>query len=396
MKTIKDALRAVMLFYKKILYKIAQRTTKVDDKLVFFESFQGRNYSCNPKGIYQAMDESEDYNAYKHVWAFRDVKSHDYIKSSNTKVVKFESFKYYRALAKAKYWVFNSNTRKFVVPKDNQVFVQTWHGTPLKKIGCDVEKAGNAVTDLEDIAPLYRREAEKISYFISPSKFCTEKLVSAFDLDDDKKVLETGYPRNDELFTATNAEVSSIKKKLGIDEKKHVILYAPTFRDNAHSQITGFNNAIGIDFKRLEQMLGDDYVILFRGHYFISKAADFSIYGDFLIDVSDVEDINELYLASDLLITDYSSVFFDYANLRKPILFYMYDLDAYKNHIRDLYIDVLDLPGPIIEEFDELAEQIKRKVAWHAVDMKYSLFNETYNYLDGPDCGLKVAREIIK
>lgn len=396
MKTIKDALRAVMLFYKKILYKIAQRTTKVDDKLVFFESFQGRNYSCNPKGIYQAMDESEDYNAYKYVWAFRDVKSHDYLKSSNTKVVKFESFKYYRALAKAKYWVFNSNTRKFVVPKDNQVFVQTWHGTPLKKIGCDVEKAGNAVTDLEDIAPLYRREAEKISYFISPSKFCTEKLVSAFDLDDDKKVLETGYPRNDELFTATNAEVSSIKKKLGIDEKKHVILYAPTFRDNAHSQITGFNNAIGIDFKRLEQMLGDDYVILFRGHYFISKAADFSIYGDFLIDVSDVEDINELYLASDLLITDYSSVFFDYANLRKPILFYMYDLDAYKNHIRDLYIDVLDLPGPIIEEFDELAEQIKRKVAWHAVDMKYSLFNETYNYLDGPDCGLKVAREIIK
>ncbi len=396
MKTIKDALRAVMLFYKKILYKIAQRTTKVDDKLVFFESFQGRNYSCNPKGIYHAMDESEDYNAYKYVWAFRDVKSHDYLKSSNTKVVKFESFKYYRALAKAKYWVFNSNTRKFVVPKDNQVFVQTWHGTPLKKIGCDVAKAGNAVTDLEDIALLYRREAEKISYFISPSKFCTEKLVSAFDLDDDKKVLETGYPRNDELFTATNAEVSSIKKKLGIDEKKHVILYAPTFRDNAHSQITGFNNAIGIDFKRLEQMLGDDYVILFRGHYFISKAADFSIYGDFLIDVSDVEDINELYLASDLLITDYSSVFFDYANLRKPILFYMYDLDAYKNHIRDLYIDVLDLPGPIIEEFDELAEQIKRKVAWHAVGMKYSLFNETYNYLDGPDCGLKVAREIIK
>lgn len=396
MKTIKDALRAVMLFYNKILYKIAQRTTKIDDKIVFFESFQGRSYSCNPKGIYRAMVSSETYNSYKYVWAFRDVKSHDYLKSSNTKVVKFESFKYYRALAKAKYWVFNSNTRKFVVPKDNQVFVQTWHGTPLKKIGCDVEKAGNAVTDLEDIAPLYRREAEKISYFISPSKFCTEKLVSAFDLDDDKKVLETGYPRNDELFTATNAEVSSIKKKLGIDEKKHVILYAPTFRDNAHSQITGFNNAIGIDFKRLEQMLGDDYVVLFRGHYFISKAADFSIYGDFLIDVSDVEDINELYLASDLLITDYSSVFFDYANLRKPILFYMYDLDAYKNHIRDLYIDVLDLPGPIIEEFDELAEQIKRKVAWHAVDMKYSLFNETYNYLDGPDCGLKVAREIIK
>lgn len=396
MKAIKDALRAVMLLYKKIIYKIAQCTTKVDDKLVFFESFQGRNYSCNPKGIYKAMVSNETYNAYKYIWAFRDVKSHDYLKSNNTKVVKFESFKYYRALAKAKYWILNSNTRKFVTPKENQVFVQTWHGTPLKKIGCDVEKAGNAVTELADIAPLYRREADKISFFVSSSKFCTEKIVSAFDLGDDKKVLETGYPRNDELFTATNEDVSSIKKKLGIDEKKHVILYAPTFRDNAHSQITGFSNAIGIDFKRLEQMLGDDYVILFRGHYFISKAADFSIYGDFLIDVSDVEDINELYLASDLLITDYSSVFFDYANLRKPILFYMYDLDAYKNHIRDLYIDVLDLPGPIIEEFDELAEQIKRKVAWHAVDMKYSLFNEKYNYLDGPDCGLKVAREIIK
>ena len=106
-------------------------------------------------------------------------------------------------------------------------------------------------------------------------------------------------------------------------------------------------------------MLGQEYVILFRAHYFISGQYDFGAYDGFVIDVSGLDDVNDLYLVSDLLITDYSSVFFDYANLNRPILFYMYDYEAYKTQMRDFYLDIHTLPGPVVKTQEELLKTIK-------------------------------------
>lgn len=108
-----------------------------------------------------------------------------------------------------------------------------------------------------------------------------------------------------------------------------MILYAPTFRDNQHTSGIGYTYNLGINFDELA-VLADNYIILFRTHYFITNLFDFNKYKGFVYDVSNYDDINELYLISDILITDYSSVFFDFANLKKPIIFYMYDLDEYK------------------------------------------------------------------
>ncbi len=399
MKHIKNILRKIMLAYKSMLYSFALKTTKVDDKVIVFEAFQGRSFACNPKGIYEAIKDEPKYADFKFIWVFRDIDSHRYIEDNRTSLVSFESFAYYKALARAKYWIFNSNTRAFLKPDSKHVFVQTWHGTPLKKIGCDVEKSGNKVTDLKDISKNYTNEARKMSYMISPSKYCTEKLVSAFNLKllgKEGIVLETGYPRNDSLFILSEERIDSIKKRLGIPRDKKTIMYAPTFRDNAHSEMEGFNLKIGLDFEELKNQLGEDYVVLFRAHYFIAKQMNVEKYKGFVYDVSMVDDVNQIYAISDLLITDYSSVFFDYANLQRPILFFMYDFDEYKNQVRDFYIDASELPGKVIDNQIELAKEIKKVTSEKfSPDATYIQFNNKFNYLDGPDCGLKAADLII-
>lgn len=399
MKYIKNILRQIMLAYKKILYRISCIIEHTDDKTVVFEAFQGRNYSCSPKAIYEAMRNAEEFHDFKFIWVFREPDRYSGMKNADTSIVKFESFEYYRSLARAKYWIFNSNTRGFLKPGPDKVFVQTWHGTPLKRIGCDVSREGNAVTKVKDIVKNYTREAEKISYMISPSAYCTEKLISAFNLKalhKEQIVLETGYPRNDRLFCYTEDEIAAIKDRYSIPKDKKVILYAPTFRDNKHSQKEGFSLEIGIDFDALRNDLEDEYVVLFRAHYFIAKKMNLHKYKGFVYDVSGVDDVNDLYIISNLLITDYSSVFFDYANLKRPIIFYMYDYEEYKNQVRDFYIDVNRLPGPVIDRQSELVKEIKKLSSEFEPDDSYNQFNKEFNYLDGADCGLKAARAIIK
>ncbi len=399
MKIIKNILRAIMLVYKRILYKIACLRTKVEDKVVFFESYQGRNFSCSPKAIFEEMRDSGEYEDYEFIWGLRDAKIHNFKKTmkklmgapdsiggGTITVHKYETYGYYKDLARAKYWVMNSNVRPFLKPRKNQVYIQTWHGTPLKKIGLDLS---NSEMD-------YGKEGKKFSYMISPSKYCSEKLVSAFGLQGREDiVLETGYPRNDALFTFDQAKVNSILRELDIPRGKKIILYAPTFRDNKHSEVSGYENTVGIDFEKLQEQIGDEYIILFRAHYFVAKNMNFSRLKDFVIDVSDYEDINDLYIVSDMLITDYSSVFFDYANLKRPIIFYMYDYDDYKANARDFYLDQSELPGPIAKTQDELAKAIEDTILF-IPDARYSMFNQKFNHLDGINKGLEVAKKVIK
>ena len=388
-----------MLVYKRILYKIACARTKVDDKTIFFESFQGRSYSCSPKAIFEEMRDSGEYADYEFVWGLRETKVHNFRKmikklsapdgstgGATITIHKYETYAYYKTLAKAKYWITNSNVRPFLKPRKGQVYVQTWHGTPLKRIGLDVPGS-----DLD-----YAKEGKKFSYMISPSKYCSEKYVSAFGLEGREDIiLETGYPRNDALFTFDQAKVNSILRKLDIPRGKKIILYAPTFRDNEHSQVSGYKNASGINFEKLREQVGDEYIILFRAHYFVAKNMDFSKLKDFVIDVSDYEDVNDLYIVSDMLITDYSSVFFDYANLKRPIIFYMYDYDEYKANARDFYLDETELPGPITKTQKELVQEINNTL-YFIPGARYSMFNQKFNHLDGINKGLEVAKKIIK
>ena len=139
-------------------------------------------------------------------------------------------------------------------------------------------------------------------------------------------------------------------------------------------------NEVKFEFLDLIDLEDEEYVVLFRAHYFISNQFDFDEYDGFIINVSDLDDVNDLYLVSDVLITDYSSVFFDYAILERPMMFYMYDYDTYKNEMRDFYLDIHTLPGPVVKTQEELLKNLENLPAVvENYRKKYQEFNETYN-----------------
>ncbi len=387
---------------KKNYMKKFYKKYDIDDKLCAFESFNGRKYSDSPKAIYLRMLEDDKYKDYHFVWAF--TKPENFAELNNnprTTVVKYGSEEYKKVYASAKYWFTPSRLPDYIVPKKDQVYCQFWHGTPLKRLGFDIKTKGmNAMHTVKDWQRMYQYDASRYTYMVSPSKFTSDKYRSAFNLKAVGKencILETGYPRNDALFKYTEKDIKKIKKNLGIPKDKKVILYAPTWRDNQHQAGVGYTYELGIDFDNFKEEFQKDYVILFTVHYLVASRMDLSKYEGFIINVSDYPDLNDLYIASDMIITDYSSVFFDYANLKRPMLFYMYDLAMYKDNMRDFYFDLEELPGPIVEKEEDLYKEIKNiDKYFKKYGKKYEKFNQKFNYLDDADSSKRVLDEIIK
>ena len=388
-----------LLNRRKRIYMKKYYNLPINDKMIVFDAFMGRKYVDSPKAIYEYMLRNPKFSDYTFVWAFKSPnKKKYYFNNNRTIVIKYNSATYFEYCAQAKYWITNSRIPEYLIKKDEQVFIQCWHGTPLKKLGFDIEvKGGNENTDNELLRQKYNNDAMRYDYMISPSKYCSEKFISAFNLKDLGKediIIEEGYPRNDYLINYKESDIEEIKINLNIPRDKKVILYAPTWRDNQHTIGVGYTYELGVDFDNLRKSLSDEYIILFRAHYFVANQFDFEKYNGFVYNVSDYEDINDLYVISDMLITDYSSVFFDYANLKRPILFYMYDLEEYKNNLRDFYIDLDELPGPIIEEENELIKTIKKNKFIY--DKKYKKFNAKFNYLDDGNATKRVIEKIFK
>lgn len=392
--------RSTRLFLKKLKYLKYKLNYKVDDKTIFFEVFDGRNYTCSPKAIYEKMIIMDEFKDYKFIWAFNEPSKHEVTKDKRLKIVKTKTSEYYKYISMSKYWIVNSIMDESITKKKNQIYVQCWHGTPLKRLRYDIEVNGAVLNTIDEIRKRNDRDASKFDYFISPSKYCTEKFTSAFNLVALGKkniIIEEGYPRNDSLFNKNKKDIDKIKEKLGIPKNKKVICYLPTFRDNQHTSGVGYTYDLAIDFDSLKKKFSKDYVILFRPHYFIANRIDLSKYKGFVYNVASYDEINDIYLVSDLLITDYSSVFFDYANLKRPVLFYMYDFDDYKNNLRDFYISLDELPGPIVKTQAELEKCISN-VDKSITEFKdtYQKFNDKYNYLDDGNASERVIRVIFK
>lgn len=380
------------------LYGCYRLFCRIDPKLIVLESYYGMAYACNPKALYEELQRDPRFAEYRFVWAFQKPGApEERPAGARTTVVTHNSHAYKKAMASARYYVANSMAPNYIRFKKGQIYVQTWHGTPLKRLGCDIEVDGNAVNTVKEIHTRYKDRAARFDYMLSPSRFCTEKLISAFALDELNKtdiVLETGYPRNDFLFRYTEEDVRRIRRRLNLPEGKKLLLYAPTFRDN---QTKGdvFTYQCPLDFHSLCNTLGEEWIILFRAHYLVANQFDFSAYAGRVADVSGVDDVNELYVISDGLLTDYSSVFFDYANLKRPILFYMYDLAEYRDSIRNFYVSLEDLPGPVTETQAALEQAIVPLLNAFVYDDAYRRFNERFNYLDDAESAKRALAIIL-
>ncbi|MGM9537725.1 MAG: CDP-glycerol glycerophosphotransferase family protein [Candidatus Onthomonas sp.] len=383
------------------LYALTRATTKLDEHLVVFDAFQGRQYTCSPKALYQEMLSDPKYKDYRFIWALtQETEEKNQLAGPRTQVVRYNSRAHKLACARAKYIVTNSMPLGFFRLRKGQELIETWHGTPLKRLGCDIEVDSNSVNTAQEIHQRYQERVQKITTLLSPSDFYTEKLSSAFALKDygqHVRIIQQGYPRNDFLSRYTPEQAAAIKARLGVPEGKKVILYAPTFRDNQKlDRAYSYGFTLEMDFDHLLETLGEDYVILFRPHYFVASQFDFAKYEGRVFNVAGVDDVNEVYIISDMLITDYSSVFFDYAILKRPILLFMYDLELYQGQLRDFYIDLKELPFPILRTQEQLEEAILDQFqGGFQFTEGYQRFNQTYTPMDDGGASRRVLAEIF-
>ena len=375
----------VYYWWKKLQYQKGYvEKEEINPKKVIFEAYMGKKYACSPKALYQAMCRDPQYQDWELIWAFREPEKYREMEQEpHTKVVRYRSGEYYRAYASAKFWVTNSRLPRELQPKEGQEYIQCWHGTPLKRLGYDLDHYAEKNGSLLEVQENYLEETKRVTHMPSPSEFYSEKIASAFHLKEEGKeqvLLEMGYPRNDDLVKFSNMDCEKARQELRIPKGKKVILYAPTWRENQHLPGEGYQFQLPVDFKRWREVLGEEYVVLFRAHYFISNSFDFEAFQGFVYDVSQMDDINPLYLAADVLITDYSSVFFDYANLRRPILFFMYDYEQYKHEMRDFYLDIHMLPGPVLMNQEEVLKTLKNLPNMvDKYEKKYAEFNNVFN-----------------
>jgi CDP-glycerol glycerophosphotransferase len=260
-------------------------------------------------------------------------------------------------------WYEKLNTSRYIVNNyggvwglskhPQQRYLQTWHGTPLKYIGASEARQRNASSSrFDNIA----HESAEWDGFVSPSPYFTSLLPTDFFYHG--SILETGYPRNDRLANSTDAERDVLRDRLGLRRSAKVLLYAPTYREGQRS---GWKAALydGLNVSRLLNLLGRDWYVLLRGHSFNARADRTDRSAGRLVDVTQYPDINDLYLASDALLTDYSSVMFDYAVTGRPMLFFTPDLKQYMA-ARGTYFDLEQAaPGPLYSEVGPLAAGLR-------------------------------------
>ncbi|CUH93585.1 CDP-glycerol glycerophosphotransferase family protein [Herbinix luporum] len=357
---------------------------------ILFESFFGKSYSDSPKYIYEYISANAP-GKYKCIWIIN--KKGTKIPFRHKKIKRF-SLRYYYYVARAGYMVFNSRQPEWIVKREGNIFLQTWHGTPLKKLVFDID-------DISSATPRYKQQVYKQSrawdYLIAANEFSSKTFKRCFMFDN--TMLETGYPRNDILHSKDRDQIAAIiRKRLGIPKEKKIILYAPTWRDDEFYDKGKYKFKLQLDLDLMKKELGDEYVFLLRTHYFIADSLDVSHLKGFAYNVSKYDDISELYLISDILITDYSSVFFDFANLKRPMLFFTYDLEKYRDVLRGFYIDIeKEVPGPLVFTSEEVVDSIKNI---DIIEQKYkSRYEEFYNrfcaWEDG-QASKKVVESVFK
>ena len=364
---------------------------KLKENWVVFESFMGRNCSGQPKYVYKYLQEAYG-DKYKCIWVV-DRKGVEI--PGKHKTCKRFSLKYYYYMNRSKYWVNNMRQPLSIPRREETVMLATWHGTPLKRLAFDQEEVTAA-------SPTYKsqfyRQKQEWDYLIAANKFSSDIFKSCF-MYTNGTMLEIGYPRNDLLYAPNKDQIAlDLKKKLHIPLDKKTILYAPTWRDDEYYGKGQYKFKLKLDLEMMKEELGDEYVILLRTHHYIADALDVTGVEDFAYNLSKYDDITEIYLISDICITDYSSVFFDYANLKRPMLFYTYDIDKYRDVLRGFYIDMeKELPGPLVYSTKEVIDQIK-----HLDEMnqkyaqRYEVFYDKFCSIDDGNASQRAVEAVFK
>ncbi|MFC4560894.1 CDP-glycerol glycerophosphotransferase family protein [Nocardiopsis mangrovi] len=367
----------------------AQREEPLRDEILF-DSYTGRQFSDSPHSIYAEL------RGRKGRWADHAmswlVKDGQVNLPDDLTAVRHNGRDFYESLARSRYLVTNSRQPAWFTRRPGQVVVQTWHGSMLKRIGFDIENIRGKARDYHEKLAW---ETAQWDYLVSPSPWATPILRRAFRFDGE--ILETGYPRNDIFFSPDrDAIAAATRARLGLPEGKKVVLYAPTWRDDKYYTRGKHKLDLHLDLRRMYEKLGDDHVLLVRRHPRVVDSVPI-VGEDFVYDVSLYPEIMELFLVTDVLVTDYSSMMFDFANTGRPMLFFTYDIEGYRDNLRGFYFDFEETaPGPLLLESDDVIGALQG-IDSVAADYagKYAAFTERFCPLDDGSAAARVVDRVF-
>jgi CDP-glycerol glycerophosphotransferase len=338
---------------------------------VVYNSFHGR-FSDNPRALYERL---RDRPGTEHTWLLDP--PHAAAFPGDVRTVPIDGPDARAALESADLVVAGTHTEVEWTKRPGTTYLQTWHGTPLKRIHHDVLLAPPGRLDYLD------RDVARWDVLLSPNPASSPRLRKAFGFDG--PVWETGYPRNDRLVgPLAGATRTAVRRELGLADDERVVLYAPTWRDDEKYDQSVRDVPMHLHLGALAARLdasGTRHRVLARVHNLMTDRSH-AEHAPGVVDVSLYRDVRELYLAADVLVTDYSSVMFDFALTGRPIVFYAYDLDRFRDEIRGFYFDLLpEAPGPVVRHEDELVEALLH----HEPELwagRYAAFRARYGCLE--------------
>lgn len=350
------------------------KNKKIRKNTFLLESYHASNTTGNVYAIFKKLiDRKPDA---KYYWVSK--KSNDnqmlsYLKADNVEIVEYESSKYYKLLATCEYLLNDTSFMPYFIKRDNQIYINTWHGTPLKTLGKDIKNVG--AHGHKNI----QRNLLQTDILLMPNLFTANKLLRAHNLDGifKGKVFITGNARVDNNWSSI--EKMKQKYKLSIDKK--IILFAPTWKKSIEETTEDDILSLIDEVNKLQNSVSSEYKVMLKAHYFIYDRFVSLGLGDKII--PNWVDTNELLAITDKLITDYSSIFFDYLPLNKPVYFYIPDKDIYER-TRGFYLDINKIPGSLSMTLDDVIFNLNKNNQEYLEEFKEQRANylSEFCYLD--------------
>lgn len=344
---------------------------------ILFTNFSGKGYGCNPKYICEELRRKK-IDMIDYVWAVESGRN-DF--PENVRVIQYGTYEYYYELATAQIWIDNQHKNYLSRKREGQYYIQTWHGGgPLKKIEYDAPNLSRSYLELLEY------DMKMVDLCLSNTRFGSEQYRRAFRYEGD--ILECGYPRND-IFFGDKFDAEDFRKDIGISNKAIIILYAPTIRDRE-------SNLLNISYilEACERLYSSNCIMLIREHPQMTLSSDRYTFSDKVINVSEYSDVQKILAASDMLITDYSSIMWDFSLQKRPVFLYHPDADDYEKE-RGFYISFSEMP--YIEAFD--TEDLYRKICSYddgLYQQRLEEFFRQYEPFDKGDASLAVADRILE
>lgn len=367
---------------------------RIDENLILYESFYGKGMTCGPKALFDRLILDEKYT---HIWVYDSKEQwkkifEKYREHDNVKFVKIKSRQYYKYLSSVKYLINNSTFPACFIRKKDQVYINTWHGIPLKRMGYDMPGGNISAANT-------MRNFLQASYLLSPNEHHTNMYKKVYKLDGifNGKIIETGQARCDTLFGTKRGDVIKelVENGVKIDSTKKIVLYAPTWKgedfNNPKADVEQFEDV----YKRILKKAGN-VQLLIKPHqsvYDQLKKSSQLLKGKI---ISPIFDTNEVLSAVDILISDYSSIFFDFLITDRPVMFYIPDLERYKD-IRGMYMDIDSLPGPATDSLDRLCQWLNEpEIYVSAKSSNYKNIKKIYCRYDDGQASKRIVNAIFE